>query len=393
MPFDLPTLIFVAALLSTCGGFAFALLWLIHPRVPGLGLLALAAALHSAGLFLVVVRPILPTFVAIIVANAVLLAGDVAMITGLSRFVGRPAPLRAAIALALAVIGALAWHLYIVDSFADRAIVISVASAIYLGFGGWLLAADAPAERRTAHYIVGVALGAGAAVFAVRALVLHVSPDIAGLPFSHPIHAVTFLVTILVTICYVFGIAVIVSRRLQSQLDRLSAGPGSAHRGAAAQLPARLEMELARTRRAGGRFATLIIDAAVTDTTAIERGVILSPALAALRRELGPSDTITRDDGGRYCAILAGGTLESAMALGERLLDATEMAAITDPQGPAPPRLAIGAIEVVGGVGSVDAVLAAGNRMIERSMRAPQAQVAGERLSAPTLRAQAAPAV
>jgi GGDEF domain-containing protein len=361
------------------------LLWLIHPRVPGLGLLALAAALHSTGLFLVVIRPIVPPFVTIILANAIILAGFVAMAAGLTRFVERRPPMKALVALGLGAIGALAWHHYVIESFNVRAIVISGAAAAYLGFGGWQLASGAPEDRRAIHYVVGSALGVGAAVFALRAAVLLVSPEIVGRPFSHPIHAVTFLSAILVTICYVFGIAVIVGRRLQTQLDRFSVTTTA---GVAPSMSARLDKEIADVRRTGGRFAVLFVDSADADAPAIERGVVLSPALTALRHELSASDAIMRADDGRYGVILPGNSLEAAMAIGERLLDAVEMISITDPQGTMPSRLAIGAVEVTGNVGSSEAVLAAGRRVIEHSRRAPHAQVTGERVSDPAVPAR-----
>jgi signal transduction histidine kinase len=217
--FDPVTLLAVHGLVSLSLEVLLVAFWLVHRRVPGLGLWAVANALLGIATTMIARRPSLSPFVAGVVDNALLFAGLAVMWNGVRRFNGRPSTWRLS-ALGLAIFTAcMALVVLVLDDYSLRVAVTSAAYAALLFAMAYELVRWS--SRRVRHIAMAAALlmfgqGASFAVRVVRALAAFGDPDV--LASSVPTTAF-LLITIIVSILTIMCLVMLAAQWLQAELE------------------------------------------------------------------------------------------------------------------------------------------------------------------------------
>ena len=137
-------------------------------QYPGLGIWALNVTLQTTGLFLILLRDVLPVWLSISAANVALFGGTWLGLVGLERFVGRR---RKQIANGAVAGGAIAIHLYLTYVQPNLALRAAIVAAVLLFFSircSVLTLRGVKAAMRPVTRWVGVVFGLFAGLFAFR---------------------------------------------------------------------------------------------------------------------------------------------------------------------------------------------------------------------------------
>ena len=286
-----------------------------------------AALATAAGLSLILERGIWPGFVTLVLANLAIMAGFVVMRRGIQVFLRIPVTDREH--LVLLGLDALLLFSFLTDSEHSPAAVVGASIPI-----AWTLLRAAHESYRglmqegsiaTAR-VVAAPLGLLGAMFAVRAVVGAVFPDIAARPLheANAFNGGVVMVFMLVGLVLNLVLALMVVGRLVSRLQHLSERDSLTNLLNRRALAPLLQREAGRLRRYGESYALLMIDIdhfkAINDHHGHAAGdatlVKLSSVLRTAAREV---DHIARLGGEEFCLLLPHSDLDGAMGLAGRV--------------------------------------------------------------------------
>ncbi len=224
---DLATLFFVAALVDTAGTLIFVILWSRNRGVPGLALLALGMGVLALGIWLQMLRPLLPSTLGIIAANTGINLGHAIMLIAVSRMVGRPGPVLTATLGFLGVTAAFIYYAVVEPSnVVARIIIVSLMIGTCLFGSGWQFFRAAPSASRVIHLALGGTVTVGGLFMYARAALTWAQGHVAYMLTSHPIHLGILIISIVIGFVYILGFVLLISHRLQAQVDRLDSLDG-----------------------------------------------------------------------------------------------------------------------------------------------------------------------
>jgi diguanylate cyclase (GGDEF)-like protein len=295
------------------------------PRIVALHWM-IAAMSTAVGLALILQRGVWPPFLTLVVANLAIMFAFVVMRRGVQLFLRLPVTDGEHVGLlafdALLLLGFVAGEHTVV-----AVVGASVPIAWTLLRAAWESHAALLREgsRATAH-VVATPLTILGALFALRAIVGVVAPEVAARPLheANAFNGVVVMVFMLVGLLLNLVLALMVVGRLVSRLQHLSerdALTGLLNRRAIAPLLAR---EAGRLRRYGESYALLMVDVdhfkTINDCHGHAAGDAALVQLARVLREAAREvDSIARMGGEEFCILLPHCDQDGAMRLAERV--------------------------------------------------------------------------
>jgi diguanylate cyclase (GGDEF)-like protein len=296
----------------------------------------IAAMSTAVGLALILQRGVWPPFLTLVVANLAIMFAFVVMRRGVQLLLRLPVTDGEHVGLlafdAMLLLG------FVAGEHTTVAVVgASVPIAWTLLRAAWESHAALLREgsRATAH-VVATPLTILGALFALRAIVGVVAPEVAARPLheANAFNGVVVMVFMLVGLLLNLVLALMVVGRLVSRLQHLSerdALTGLLNRRAIAPLLAR---EAGRLRRYGESYALLMVDVdhfkTINDCHGHAAGDAALVQLARVLREAAREvDSIARMGGEEFCILLPHCDQDGAMRLAERVHAAMHEAAWT----------------------------------------------------------------
>lgn len=322
---DIRTLFFVATLATVLSAAALAVLWRTHPTEPSGRYWAAGAALASTGFLLIWLRGIVPSFVSIALANALLAAGYGVLLLAVERFTGRalhPWPIAACVLVVFVTF--LVFDRGSTDLNARIVIISAVTGAMAL----WcvrLLSVDVPPGMELTQGVMAVVFALQAVAFLLRGLLVLLDPGATGHLFDpSTVSAAVGVDVIISAFGLAFGATAMVTRRLHLHLDHLASHDpltGLPNRHAVVEAAAR---ETARSARLGYPLSVLLLDIdhfkPVNDTHGHDAGdAVLRAFAVAAASGLRRDDVLGRYGGEEFLALLPNADREAALAVGERI--------------------------------------------------------------------------
>ncbi|HRT05209.1 MAG TPA: PAS domain S-box protein [Kiritimatiellia bacterium] len=166
---DLKTIVVAGLTVEVVCSLVMVALWRQGRRqYAGLGFWALNFAAQTAGLFLILLRGLLPAWLSITAANVLLLGGAWLGLLGLERFVGRRRPQTVHAVVAAAAAALHAYLTYVQPSLALRAALFAAAMLYFFVRCSALMLRGADATLRPCTRAVGVVFALFAGLFAFR---------------------------------------------------------------------------------------------------------------------------------------------------------------------------------------------------------------------------------
>jgi diguanylate cyclase (GGDEF)-like protein len=395
MPLDIVTLrvvslLFAALIAAVLAGIQRT----THGAVPGLREWALACALWGAGMAGLLSREFVPAWIAVVGANAALVASFGLLFLGVRRFQERALPWRAPVVFGAAVIVFLCLFTYVDDSFAARAVIVAGAqAALYLAAARDLTRRIGDRSGRAAYRYTAAALcvGAGAAMVRIAAVILtigsppHLQTQGAG-------DAIYIVVNVLDAVAIGFGLIMLAHVRLRAQLQFLASHDSLTDaytRRVFLDLCAR---ELARARRGQTPVAVLMLDLdlfkRVNDTHGHLAGdMVLRRAAAELRSTLRSHDVLGRYGGEEFTVLLPGVAAAEAMVVAERARARIAATEFGTPAVPIRITVSVGVAISPDGRGSVEGLVALADDLLYQAKDAGRDRVVGPAIIAPVTEA------
>jgi diguanylate cyclase (GGDEF)-like protein len=323
MLFDIRTLLIAVALSTLICAGARALLWRLHPSLPGLGNWALACLMGGVALTLIAARGAIAEIFSLTLAQMLISLGFVIAWDGFRAFVGRkrlPVPLQAAALLGPLVLTALA-------HFEDSLPLRSIFNALIMAFFSGLIAFDLlyqAAAHRPARRITGWLYAANAVFSLARAVAAEQEPGSLGEMQSSGLMAVTLLWWMCMTMSITLGMVLMAAEVLRESLDRqasLDPLTGALNRRAFSRHASR---ELARSRRTHQPLSVLMMDLdhfkQINDRLGHATGdIALRLFVSVAERVLRQEDIFCRWGGEEFVTLLPMTSSAQAFLVAERL--------------------------------------------------------------------------
>lgn len=338
MALDIGTLLMSSILVTACCVAARMLLWRLHPTIPGLGYWVWAGICGVLGLVLIVLRQTWPEWLALSLAQMLILIGVLLTWEGVRLFLGRTlldrdlvigAFLLAATALGVAYVG-------------DSILVRSVSNAALVGTVSALICRElllGCPPQLTARRFTGWVYGANALFFLLRLISLLRPLSLDGKMVFDGVTAASVLWWLAFVIMVTLGMVLMTGERLREDLHRQAGRDpltGALNRRAFLPLA---EAELARARRSGTPVSLIMVDMdhfkQLNDRLGHGVGDEALVLFAELvRRTLRTEDLLCRFGGEEFLVLLPGGATADALGAAERLREAyAREASGLDPQG------------------------------------------------------------
>ncbi len=217
---DPATLFLAVALIDTAGAVILFILWARSRHVVGLRLLAVGMSVLALGIWLQMLRPLMPPALGIVLANTAIQAGHGTVLIAISRLVGRAEPLGAVILLVLAATGAFIYFAVVEpQDVAIRVVVTSVVIGTLLAGSAFQLFRSTERQDRVVHRALGGVIAVAAVFMFGRALLTHLRGSVPDMLTSDPLNIGLLLVSIVLGFVYIVGFILLVSHRLQTRLD------------------------------------------------------------------------------------------------------------------------------------------------------------------------------
>ncbi len=294
--------------------------------------------LQTVGQVLIIARGSIPDFVSIVVANVLILAGVLAFLLGLGRFMEVRVRMIPNYAL-LAVFAALYWWFGIIaPSLPSRLAVLSLCMMVLVGQCMWMLVRRAPEGTEEVYQGTAVILTLFFILYGFRALNAMINPSREFFMETDTVDSVFAIASQMLVIALTFALILMINARLFYELGRTSAERealvGELRKLANTdrltgifnrlKLEDKLTAEVLRARRYARPLSVILIDADhfkdVNDSLGhlVGDGVLrdLASILAAHIRE---SDIVGRWGGEEFLIINPETAIEGAIALAEKL--------------------------------------------------------------------------
>ena len=294
---------------------------------------AAMAGLAGAGVGLILLRGQAPTWLAVGVANLLILAGFIALRRGVQRFARQPpSDTEHGLLLVLGTAGVLTLALAPAQTLLA---VLALVTAIV-----WTTARAAYEVRRhLAHefgrfaaLLCAMPLAAVALLFVARTATAPFAPGVYSNYLQHPggNHSPAVLVATVFSLLLQLALVALVVLRLVQRLRHQSDHDPLTGLLGRRPLEQRLQQEVQRMARTGGSFALLSIDIdhfkAINDRYGHAAGDAVLVRLAqALRADARQVDSVARMGGEEFCVLLPGADRAGAEEVARRLLEAVRL--------------------------------------------------------------------
>ncbi len=328
---DIRTLLVVMILVA---GF-FGVLLVVFSRIVtafagvnwvGAGLLSITLAFA-----LLAGRDVLSPWLGIIAGNLLLTLGLGLMYEGMAAFRGVRTRLRWLTPLALATVAlAFHYHVFVVPSLQMRIVWISTVHTLQaLALLHATVQGTRPNELRFGQWLVAAPLALLSGYMVLRAGIALGEPEVTSLFSGGAVHAIGFLLFILVTVTSSCGLLWLAVTRMESEMRRQTRTDpltGALNRRAMDEVSV---AEVSRAQRTGHPVSVLIADLDNFKTINDEHGhlvgdEVLRQFATLLGANLRSHDTLVRYGGEEFLVLLPGAGREDAAATAEKLRALTQ---------------------------------------------------------------------
>jgi diguanylate cyclase (GGDEF)-like protein len=321
---DPRSLIFVAGLLGLlCSAILFMMRRSFPPTIGGL--------VHwSRGLFFMVLASALfgltgaiPEFFCVVLANTMLVAGNMAFYAGFRHFAGLPTRVRLMGAVLAMLTGYVAWFTYIDNSYPTRAVLVTFANTALFYACAVLVAQTA--GRTIAGRFTGLVFAAIGTVSLSRALMLafhfDTPSDVLGATFTQKAYLAALAFSVL---AITLGAMLMANERLRAALEFIASHDQLTDAFARTAFIELLEKEVSRSRRNGRPIALLMFDLdnfkSINDRFGHVTGDrVIIDFVKRTREMLRNIDSIGRYGGEEFVALLPETSTSEALAIAERV--------------------------------------------------------------------------
>jgi hypothetical protein len=187
---------------------------------PGFKLWTLGSLSLGAGLVLLALRGLIPVFISVITANALIILEIVLIRRGLAAFMGQPARVWPDAAFLALYASLLVWFTYFQPDITARVMVISLGFACYLAWSTWLAAEPVAELLGSRNWLLIASLAGLSAFHALRAvLTLLGTPIPENLLSPNYIVSLTMLVSLAGHILVINGLVILNVQRLEKELN------------------------------------------------------------------------------------------------------------------------------------------------------------------------------
>ncbi len=220
MILDMKTIMLMYAIVNIVCAVVMAFVWYQNRKYfAGLSFWLADLILQAGGALLIVLRGVVPDFVSMVVANAMILAGIVIIYIGLERFVGKRSwQIHNYVLLAVFILIATYFTL-VQPSLEARSLIISVMTAIFTFQCCWLLLHRVSPDARRTTAFVGIVFGGYTLVAVIRTIRFIIEPLQSNDFFkSGTFETLMILLYIILAICLICGLILMVNRRLLGEV-------------------------------------------------------------------------------------------------------------------------------------------------------------------------------
>ncbi len=321
---DIRTLIFM--LLVFGGTFAVGMYFVQRgqPAMRELRWWAGAYASGALGFLLLSLRGLIPDFLSVVIANDLLLVGQIYFRRGATLFCQKPEPpkwIDPALLVILTLF--LIQYTHVTPNMAIRTIAVTLITTIPSTVSAWLLMNEVSPRLRPSYWFTGIAFLQSSLVSVARAAYTFLYPptDLMG---AGPWHTLSFLSIILLFVAAAFGCVWMISIRQTISLEqqaRTDPLTGTMNRLALDESAAR---ELARATRSRQPLALIIFDMdffkQLNDQHGHQAGDdALRKVTLASRQQLRASDLLARYGGEEFLVLMPETDKTSAIDTAGRL--------------------------------------------------------------------------
>lgn len=339
MIIDVRTMGILSALIPLVLGLLMGVYWRQRKVYGGYGRWVLANLIFSVGFTLFSLRGLVPDFISIILANVLVVYGQVLIHEGIEAFYGRR-PFRRSNYLVLAAYIIAQWFFtYIQPDINLRIVVTSLVYCILILRSGLSLLSFSIPQLKGTSRSAGLIFLATALFPFTRAIHALVQTQPINM-LTDPLNSWYSLVVATALLVWTFYFFLLNSARLE--LDLESARLELVHIASTDPLTGLYNrrhffehagIEFQRARRYGGNLSLLLLDAdrfkLINDNYGHDAGdAILLHIGAIFRRELRSFDVVARFGGDEFVVMLVGADAESALLIAERIRETVQGAPV-----------------------------------------------------------------
>jgi diguanylate cyclase (GGDEF)-like protein len=285
---------------------------------------AFAAAFGAS---LASLRVVVDSMLPLLAGGTVLIFASCLAAMGVLRFYDRPVGWRQTALITGLGFAGVTFFTIGYDSQPMRMFVYSVAQVLPFALTLKLLLA-----RENGRVNAGARLAATIAILIIAIYALRVLGNLLqigdGFSFVHhrPLHSVSVLVLLFLSMSWNFGFLLMAMDRLRNEVADLALLDDLTGVGNRRHLLQRLTEECARSERSGQPFALLVIDLdgfkAINDTHGHAAGdACLQHFTLMAQTRLRPGDMLARTGGDEFCVVLPASTLREGAMIARRILD------------------------------------------------------------------------
>ena len=329
MELDNRTLLVVVTFSAAVQTVALFYVWRMQLRERSVALLTLGFALAVVGTAFVALRPMLPPILTIVAGNAFIIAGQAVTSLAICEFVGRRLSSLFPISLAAFTATAFAFFTFAVPDISIRILLVSIIVPVSFAPAiRALLTAPPGPLRRTYWPVAGILLFHVTVSFG-RGMASLIGGPVAELFASSVVTSIWFLESFAAVNLLSLGLILMISQRLQLELDRQASYDGltgTLNRRAFERAAAG---EWSRAVRHDQPLSVLVLDLdrfkQLNDTHGHDAGDVWLKSFAELCRGLlRREDLLCRYGGEEFIALLPQTSLEQAMQAAERIRRSVE---------------------------------------------------------------------
>lgn len=281
----------------------------------------------AAGASLASLRIVVDSLLPLLAGGTVLIFAACLAAMGIKRFYDRPVGWRQTALITGSGFAGMAFFIVGYDSQPIRMLIYSVAQMLPFALTLRLLLARENGRANAGARLAAIVTILIIAIYAMRVTgnLLQIGGEFSFLRFS-PIHSVSILVLMFLSMSWNFGFLLMAIDRLRNEVADLALLDDLTGVGNRRHLLQRLTEECARSERSGKPFALLVIDLdgfkAVNDTHGHAAGdACLQHFTLMAQTRLRPGDMLARTGGDEFCVVLPASTQREGAMIARRILD------------------------------------------------------------------------
>jgi len=331
--------------------------WLTQKTYPGFGRWTVSKVPHAIGFLLISLRGLIPDWISIVVANALLFVSPILLYEGICQFLEKPHRKLLHYILLGVLIGGFSYFLWVKPNLGPRILLLTGFSAFVIMRSVGLLFSRVPKALRPSYRFTATMFGVYSLVLMLRVLTAGTIPQQQD-PFAIDLwQDLLLLATLVMPIAWTFGFFMMTNARLTLELqtaeNELREMATTDYLTGILNRLAFIEMgqrEMARARRKGHPMTVLLIDAdhfkRINDLFGHQIGDALLCAITnACRAQLRTEDLLARWGGEEFAILLPNTDMFFAVQIAERLCDTMVTLTVPSEMGNAHATISIGCAE------------------------------------------------